>query len=613
MGRFKSEHRRALRLSDLHIAVLGGETRNVREILRSDDGKKTINSRDAYGSTPLMIAVLTGRLTIARLLLRNGASTALKDYRGHTALKYGRASFFTRKLDAYRRLGLRAVSKTQEKRRARIATILRHPAACASSRLEGEHEFSSSFLYKADDRLVLLKPEDVFRLDKQQLESATTGVIASLVDPMVKMAAVSGWTSNTERGNKTVLDNSKYTRLVRDVSEFLGFNLSRSFRDKNGKPLPEHAGRFNACHVEKKLAMYWVIATLNAVLGTTDFRQMPKLQGAVVPDILKQALIILDHWPCGNCWKFLDLIKRVTGIDIFVEPRPFLVRGIRQSVAGCRACKCERCVRTFKAAEDNNTRDQNDKNREGGDLEEEEVLNGEDVLNGEEVLYGEDIGDDTNVGTGNGDVEAQPRAPIKQATQARVPPTSSPEDWKVWVSAPDQAPVAKPRCQPVDPISFKLMPACSQAQGTLQTATTATPAPRSQASPPRARTSTRSSSRERPDPVSTVAGRSGFFASPAPNLQPNAADDIQRFAYRGGAIALASSATPSTPSSPARRSSSVSWMVRKRAKWEEQNRTNNRSRARESARDAKFRTRSIFARVARRSQKQGAGLGVEIP
>lgn len=132
MGRFKSENQRALRLSSLHVAVIRGATQEVLDILKSEAGRKTINSRDLYGSTALMMAVLTGRLNIARLLLRNGASTTARDYKGRNALKYGRASLFKRKLAIYRRFGLRAVSKNQEIRRSRITKILRHPAARAS-------------------------------------------------------------------------------------------------------------------------------------------------------------------------------------------------------------------------------------------------------------------------------------------------------------------------------------------------------------------------------------------------------------------------------------------------------------------------------------------------
>jgi ankyrin repeat protein len=124
--------RRRLGLSPLHTAILSGKTREVIKILDSPDGEVKMNSRDIDGSTPLMTAVLTGRLAIARLLLQKGASIKAKDSRGHLALQYARASLFKRKLKAYRRLGFPAVTKRQKRYRHIIAKILRYPVARAS-------------------------------------------------------------------------------------------------------------------------------------------------------------------------------------------------------------------------------------------------------------------------------------------------------------------------------------------------------------------------------------------------------------------------------------------------------------------------------------------------
>jgi hypothetical protein len=95
--------------------------------------------------------------------------------------------------------------------------------------------------------VVLLQPVDVFKVDRQQLERATTGVIFSLANPRVKMAATSGW-KDTGKSHNRALNNDKYTKLVMDVAKFLDFNLKESYRDKNGQALPEDEGRFHACH-----------------------------------------------------------------------------------------------------------------------------------------------------------------------------------------------------------------------------------------------------------------------------------------------------------------------------------------------------------------------------
>jgi hypothetical protein len=132
MNRFRDNTAVALGLTELHIAVILGRARRVLDILTNSNKHKLIDASDRDGTTPLMTAVLTGRLSIARLLLRSGASHRVRDCRGHTALVYSRASLFKRKLQKYRSMGMPPVSKKQRRRRIRIAKILRHPAALES-------------------------------------------------------------------------------------------------------------------------------------------------------------------------------------------------------------------------------------------------------------------------------------------------------------------------------------------------------------------------------------------------------------------------------------------------------------------------------------------------
>ena len=119
-------------LSDLHIAVISGQASRVSKILIENNKKELIDAGDADGTTPLMTAVLTGRQTIAQLLLRNGASAHVRDYRGHPAVDYARSSQFKQKLDTYRRLGLPEVGPEQRDKRVAISKVLRYPAALES-------------------------------------------------------------------------------------------------------------------------------------------------------------------------------------------------------------------------------------------------------------------------------------------------------------------------------------------------------------------------------------------------------------------------------------------------------------------------------------------------
>jgi len=51
---------------------------------------------------------------------------------------------------------------------------------------------------------------------------------------------------------------------------------------------------------EKKLAMFWIIASLKAVLNTTDLERAHELKGAEIPKAWKLAWIFLDNDPCPN-------------------------------------------------------------------------------------------------------------------------------------------------------------------------------------------------------------------------------------------------------------------------------------------------------------------------
>lgn len=119
-------------LTELHVAAIHGQTRRVRKFLSGQKDKDVIDARDWEGTTPLMAAALTGRLAIARLLLRNGASSEAKDRRGRKALAYSRASLMKKKLAIYERLGLPPVTAKQIRKRKLIAVILRYPAALES-------------------------------------------------------------------------------------------------------------------------------------------------------------------------------------------------------------------------------------------------------------------------------------------------------------------------------------------------------------------------------------------------------------------------------------------------------------------------------------------------
>lgn len=137
---------KALGLTNLHIAVVKNHPRQVMSLLATGNKKELLEGRDKDGTTPLMAAVLMGRLTVAKLLLRNQASAQSKDKRGLKAVDYARGSLFSNKLKLYQRLGLPPVSRKQIRKRLSIRKILRYPAARRSRSVSASFPFHLPFL-----------------------------------------------------------------------------------------------------------------------------------------------------------------------------------------------------------------------------------------------------------------------------------------------------------------------------------------------------------------------------------------------------------------------------------------------------------------------------------
>ncbi|KAL2271939.1 hypothetical protein VTJ83DRAFT_1310 [Remersonia thermophila] len=427
-------------LSDLHLAVITGQIRQAANLLSRSDRARIVNEQDYEGTTPLMAAVLTGQLQMVRLLLQNGASTRIRDHQGKKAKHYTRASLFPRKVELYKRLGMPPTSPKQRSMLLAIGKLLRFPAALNSCRRDGRHHYSLAVFSKVHDTIGVLRPDSTFKVSKPNLEGATVGFIVSAAQPEVKTVAVSGWNAGLVQG-PNVLDSCKYLELVRKFAGLLGFQIPITMRDNNGVHLPMHAGRFLASHVEKKLAVFWILATLKAVLCTTDLNRYHELREADIPKAWQEAWIFLDHSPCGNCWDFLGAIKETTGIRIYVETLPFLVGGIREGVAGCDKCSCDRCKKRFA------------KSQERAQLSPSESESDEDTV----------VADVT--------ASAGPVRSGNRDTEAGLQPTtcSPPKRWRVFVDPLRGTAYGKPVGRPSDHLRGTV-PNCSD-QAPKQTST----------------------------------------------------------------------------------------------------------------------------------------------
>lgn len=133
MARPKAEELKAHGLSDLHAAIIHGQLGRVREIISDKTHlEETIETPDLDGTTPLMTAVLAGRLEITRFLIQNGASVLVRDLRGRDALAHTKTGPFWEKLRTYKRLGLPSMTRSQHTERQVIAKILQHSMALES-------------------------------------------------------------------------------------------------------------------------------------------------------------------------------------------------------------------------------------------------------------------------------------------------------------------------------------------------------------------------------------------------------------------------------------------------------------------------------------------------
>ncbi|KAK2066841.1 hypothetical protein P8C59_000624 [Phyllachora maydis] len=262
--------------TSIFSAVIRGDLDEVQR--QRSQNRDVVHEKNNHGATTLMLAALMGRLAVFRqlLLCRSSAfsAQALKIYSDD------------------------ALSERQVQYRREILEILRNPERLGCEYQRGNHHLSDVSFYRIDENgMAIMQPQYVLKHGGSCSATSTMGFIVGVEDKRPKAFAVSGW-KMTRGFSKTVLDNGKYTRLMRRLSKWLRFDLPQAQHDNAGPGLPEHHGRFLACHVEKQLALFWVGQQLSRYLGTTDFTKMRRLRKIALPRNSKHAKIMLTHKPC---------------------------------------------------------------------------------------------------------------------------------------------------------------------------------------------------------------------------------------------------------------------------------------------------------------------------
>lgn len=173
-----------------------------------------------------------------------------------------------------------------------------------SPRLQFADAVNSGF--KANDHAVLYDGQFRVLFSVQsitdfgrRLENATAGWIESDAEAGIRKNAISGWKDTT--GSPDILNSEAYTTRVLKLAEKMSFTIPRHRFDNGWKPvLPHQFGRFNACHIEKKLALWWVEKVLLFCLKTKELSRMNELSGFEVPARMARATVVLNHAPCKN-------------------------------------------------------------------------------------------------------------------------------------------------------------------------------------------------------------------------------------------------------------------------------------------------------------------------
>jgi hypothetical protein len=105
------------------------------------------------------------------------------------------------------------------------------------------------------------------------LGDSTSGWIESDAEAGIRKNAISGWKNTSRSAN--ILNSAVYTAHVLKVAEEISFSIPRHRFDNGWDPaLPHQFGRFNACHIEKKLTLWWVEKVLFFSLKTKELSRM---------------------------------------------------------------------------------------------------------------------------------------------------------------------------------------------------------------------------------------------------------------------------------------------------------------------------------------------------
>ncbi|KAL8371142.1 hypothetical protein RB595_001135 [Gaeumannomyces hyphopodioides] len=366
---WRAHRSRELGLQPIHLSIINNNLDHARQLLLADP--RVTEARASDGTTPLMLAALFQRERAVRLLMKHRANIYARDHERKMAVEHCRINSFTdkkwllysqvsecvRSIDSsnkthykwaigainypnghthlpqpfihisYKSREIRFLVLVGEGRRGRLV-----PSSSRRHRLPDSlpdfWHVSQAGRFRAFKCLAeFMKPAGV-----NFGAPLTVGFLAVGRQLQLAKMAASGW-SRTQ--DERMLDGATSTRLVRAFSKATGFVLDKNQRDNPGgretdpHRLGQLEGLWCASHVEKKLAIYHLMQLMRKHLGQ-DFElqlqsgapfDMGRLQELREANLAhEEVTILLGNVPCRNCHRFIKLVKRLTGVDIHLQP-----------------------------------------------------------------------------------------------------------------------------------------------------------------------------------------------------------------------------------------------------------------------------------------------------
>ncbi|TLD16499.1 uncharacterized protein PgNI_01277 [Pyricularia grisea] len=329
-------------LKPIHIATIRGQKAAVCALLRAGTN---VDEATKHGITPLMLGALFGHLALVCLLIKHGAGRSVQDASKRMAREYSwssstlvRTGWNTFEKLSNKLTG-RCYSADVVRRRKRIWKILRRRDTFRGF-LEGASQphGTSAFSISSTGEVTLWKKVTSVHNGSGRNDT-TPAIIARTEKKTIIQWAFSGWT--TDNIVQHVVNSQEYTQLVVAFCQSSGFTLSANARDNPGGRItdPElieaEQGRWQACHAEKKLAIFYLRLIMHRTFKN-DFQdpldsgyefkqeQIRRLKSMKIPNDRRKAYIFLGHEACDGCLDFLHHLQKVTGIEILVKTIPIM-------------------------------------------------------------------------------------------------------------------------------------------------------------------------------------------------------------------------------------------------------------------------------------------------